>query len=169
MTQERVAAQLHHAAKDAHRVADERGLDQRTCVIADVTFNDPFTYTFVLKPVVQAIKEARELVGFAFRRWGLDDYLARLVISELVTNAQRVSTYEQHIVVRTYISDSRVPTVEVWDECEQLPVVKVARPTDIGGRGMFVVDRLVARWGTRPLEGGKVVWAELPGDKGTAS
>lgn len=165
MTQKRVAEQLHHAAKDAHRVADERGFDQGKCVIADVAVDDLFTYTLVLKPVVKAIKEARDLVGLAFRRWGLDDYLARLVTSELVTNAQRVSTHEQHIVVRTYISESRVPTVEVWDECEQLPVVKVASPTDIGGRGMFVIDRLVVRWGTRPLEGGKVVWAELPRDE----
>jgi hypothetical protein len=33
---------------------------------------------------------------------------------------------------------------------------------DEGGRGLFLVARLAARWGTRYKAEGKVIWAEQP-------
>ncbi|SDN82624.1 ATP-binding protein, partial [Streptomyces wuyuanensis] len=32
--------------------------------------------------------------------------------------------------------------------------------TDENGRGLFLVSQLSRRWGSRPIPGGKVVWAE---------
>ena len=34
-------------------------------------------------------------------------------------------------------------------------------PTSYGGRGMLLIDSVADRWGSLPLEAGKVVWALL--------
>ena len=33
---------------------------------------------------------------------------------------------------------------------------------EVGGRGLRIVEALAERWGSDPLDAGKVVWAELP-------
>lgn len=43
--------------------------------------------TIVIKADVAAIRQAREFVGLVFGTWGLTDYVARTVVSELATNA----------------------------------------------------------------------------------
>lgn len=123
---------------------------------------DPYIFTLVLKPVPEAIKEARDVIGFAFGHWGLKHYTARLVVSELVTNAMRASTDGQYIAVRAYLMDDGTPVIEVWDESDELPTPQAASLTDENGRGLFIIDAFVARWGTRPLvDGGKVMWAHF--------
>lgn len=123
--------------------------------------DDPFIFTLVLKAVPEAIKEARDLVGFAFGHWGLEDYVARTVASELVTNAVVHGSRDgQYVVARTYLLDGGLPVIEVWDQSGDVPVVQVAGADDEGGRGLFLMEQLVVRWGVRPLnEGGKVVFA----------
>ena len=34
--------------------------------------------------------------------------------------------------------------------------------TDEGGRGLYLVDQLATRWGSRPTKDGKAVWFEVP-------
>ena len=34
--------------------------------------------------------------------------------------------------------------------------------TDEGGRGLYLVDQLATRWGSRPTQDGKAVWFEIP-------
>ncbi|WP_067456548.1 ATP-binding protein [Actinomadura macra] len=130
-------------------------------------------FVLVLKPVPEACKEARDLVGFAFLHWGLEDYTARLVVSELITNAVRASAAGQHIVVRVLLADGETPTIEVWDQSGEMPTVQAAGPAEETGRGLFLVEQLVRSWGTRPLaEGGKITWARLhavPVDGGEGS
>jgi hypothetical protein len=124
-------------------------------------------FMVVLKPVPEATKEGRDLIEFAFGSWGLDTYTPRLVVSELVTNAVRVSPEGRYVVVRAHLN-AGVPTIEVWDGSDEPPVLRTGDVTDEGGRGLFIVDLLCVRWGVRPCtEGGKVVWAELPRDGGS--
>ncbi|MFD5747910.1 ATP-binding protein [Streptomyces sp. NPDC127033] len=33
---------------------------------------------------------------------------------------------------------------------------------DTGGRGLVIVDALCEKWGVRPRDPGKTVWAQLP-------
>jgi hypothetical protein len=33
---------------------------------------------------------------------------------------------------------------------------------DEGGRGLYLVDQLASRWGSRPTTDGKAVWFEIP-------
>jgi len=54
--------------------------------------------------------------------------------------------------------------VEVFDPDLRLPRIRSAGETDEGGRGLYLVDQLATRWGSRPTRDGKAVWFELPID-----
>ena len=52
--------------------------------------------------------------------------------------------------------------VEVFDTDLRLPRIRAAGESDEGGRGLYLVDQLATRWGSRPTKDGKAVWFELP-------
>jgi hypothetical protein len=52
--------------------------------------------------------------------------------------------------------------VEVFDADLRLPRIRSALETDEGGRGLYLVDQLATRWGSRPTNDGKAVWFEIP-------
>ncbi len=52
--------------------------------------------------------------------------------------------------------------VEVFDADLRMPRIRSAEETDEGGRGLYLVDHIAGRWGTRPTKKGKVVWFEMP-------
>ena len=52
--------------------------------------------------------------------------------------------------------------VEVFDPDLRLPRIRTAGDTDEGGRGLYLVDQLATRWGSRPTPEGKAVWFEMP-------
>jgi len=52
--------------------------------------------------------------------------------------------------------------VEVFDNDLRLPRIRSAAETDEGGRGLYLVDQLATRWGSRPTRDGKAVWFEMP-------
>jgi len=52
--------------------------------------------------------------------------------------------------------------VEVFDNDLRLPRIRSAGETDEGGRGLYLVDQLATRWGSRPTRDGKAVWFEMP-------
>ena len=52
--------------------------------------------------------------------------------------------------------------VEVFDHDLRLPRIRSAGETDEGGRGLYLVDQLATRWGSRPTRDGKAVWFEMP-------
>ncbi|MFD9282149.1 ATP-binding protein [Streptomyces mirabilis] len=65
----------------------------------------------------------------------------------------------------------QVLTCEVSDTNPCTPRPRRARTMDESGRGLFLVTNLSRRWGSRPIPGGKVVWAEqnLPHTSGLRS
>ncbi len=54
--------------------------------------------------------------------------------------------------------------VEVFDPDLRLPRLRTALATDEGGRGLYLVEQLATRWGSRPTPEGKAVWFEIPLD-----
>ncbi|MEU8346104.1 Histidine kinase-like ATPase domain-containing protein [Actinomadura meyerae] len=117
--------------------------------------------TILLEPNENAPALARDFLAGLFREWGsADDYMARLVVSELVTNAWRHG--EGKIILRVF-RDVRpdLAVIEVWDQGDGLPVVGQEDFEATSGRGLLLVSQLVHSWGTRPIaEGGKIVWAK---------
>lgn len=128
-----------------------------------MTASAPEIPTRVLDATDEAPRHARRFVAEQFREWGIaDDYLGRLMVSELVTNAYLHG--EGPIIVRVFQDgrDGRV-TIEVWDAGEEQPLIQPEDETEISGRGLWLLSELVHAWGVRPTkEGGKVTWATLP-------
>ncbi|QKW39652.1 ATP-binding protein [Actinomadura sp. NAK00032] len=115
----------------------------------------------VLDPSDEAPAKARRYLTDRFHELGhADDFVGRLVFTELVTNSYRhVGT--GHIVVRVF-ADVREPltVIEVWDESSSLPILQSEDHYAECGRGLQLMAELVHDWGVRPLnEEGKVVWA----------
>jgi hypothetical protein len=54
--------------------------------------------------------------------------------------------------------------VEVFDADMRLPRIRSAEENDEGGRGLYLVEQLATRWGSRPTRNGKAVWFEMPID-----
>ena len=54
--------------------------------------------------------------------------------------------------------------VEVFDADMRLPRIRTAEESDEGGRGLYLVEQLATRWGSRPTDEGKAVWFEVPLD-----
>jgi serine phosphatase RsbU (regulator of sigma subunit)/anti-sigma regulatory factor (Ser/Thr protein kinase) len=59
---------------------------------------------------------------------------------------------------------SSVVWVEVFDADMRLPRIRSAEENDEGGRGLYLVEQLATRWGSRPTRNGKAVWFEMPID-----
>ncbi|MGW0765713.1 SpoIIE family protein phosphatase [Streptomyces sp. NPDC002676] len=122
----------------------------------------PLRETWTVWRVPQAVGHARRFTRRTLRAWGVSpDTLdtALLVVSELVTNAL-VHTGGQ---VRLDLSlvNHRL-RLAVADTSPRSPV----KPTSIGweatgGRGILLVEAVSAAWGTVPVSGGKLVWADL--------
>ncbi|MEV0661261.1 ATP-binding protein [Actinomadura luteofluorescens] len=121
----------------------------------------PEVAPLVLEPSDEAPGKARRYLIDRFRELGHgDDFVGRLVVTELVTNSYK-HVGVGHIVVRVF-PDGREPltVIEVWDESRALPVVQGEDDDAEGGRGLLLLSELVHDWGVRPLnEEGKVVWA----------
>lgn len=110
-----------------------------------------------------SVKVARDWVEEVLTCSGQDAYVAKVVVSELVTNVLR-HTGSATATVRVVAAD-RGTVVEVFDDCDVLPVAGSAEPLDEGGRGLAMMGALVKEWGAQPVAGGgKAVWALLPGD-----
>ena len=85
---------------------------------------------------------------------------AELLTSEIVTNVVKHAGGMITIVVEC---DARKLSVAVADDSPDQPVVRRSATTDLGGRGMQLVDRLAARWGCKPRADGtgKIVWFRI--------
>lgn len=117
--------------------------------------------TLVLDSTDRAPALAREFLAAQFREWGSpDDYVGRLVVCELVTNAYQHGAGP--IIVRVFRDPhADLAVIEVWDRGEGLPVVGPEDFAAMSGRGLLLLSQLVRAWGTRPItEGGKIVWAK---------
>ena len=117
--------------------------------------------TIELPPAPTSPAQARGFICDSLERWGAHDLteLARLLVSELVTNA--VFHAHSSVEVRARLERDRV-RIEVRDDDPNPPAPRHAEPWEATGRGLFLVDELARRWGAHPAEPrGKVVWFEL--------
>ncbi|MET8509255.1 SpoIIE family protein phosphatase [Streptomyces sp. NPDC004787] len=105
----------------------------------------------------EVVAQARALAVRQLARWGLDGLadVTELIVSELVTNAVR---YGLPPLSLRLLRDREL-ICEVTDGSSTTPHMRLAEPTDEGGRGLFLVMHLADRWGTRFAARGKTIWA----------
>ena len=108
-----------------------------------------------------AVPAARRFLAGVLHSWRLSELTggdAELLTSELVTNAVNHGQSPFSVIVRY---DGRHARVEVGDGSRALPHVRISSAHELGGRGVYLVDRLSARWGVQETVDGKRVWFEL--------
>ncbi len=114
--------------------------------------------TFPANP--EEASRARQFVTATLETWGDGPAVDAVVmaVNELVINV--VSHAKSSVTLRL----RRLPrtiVAEVEDNDSHLPRRMAASLFDEGHRGLTIVSVLSARWGTRVVHGGKVVWAEF--------
>jgi anti-sigma regulatory factor (Ser/Thr protein kinase) len=128
--------------------------------------------TLHLNPALRAPRAARAFVAETLTAWNVqadEVEAARLVVSELVTNAVLHAPESPTISVGLRLTD-RAVRVLVTDGGLDEPEHR-AQPdpgTAEAGRGVWLVDAFADRWGTE-TDGreGKTVWCELRADTTT--
>ncbi|MFI0982249.1 ATP-binding protein [Streptomyces sp. NPDC021093] len=131
------------------------------------TPNDEDTVVLRWGYAPRAVGLAREELRKTLAGWGLTtlEDPAALILSELLTNAQRYGRapgreIETRFARLTGGAGGGV-RVEVHDASPCLPHAREAAPDECEGRGLFLVSLLADRWGVTDRNGpGKQVWAE---------
>ncbi|MGW0694927.1 SpoIIE family protein phosphatase [Streptomyces sp. NPDC002738] len=110
------------------------------------------------------VADARKVTTQQLAEWGLGElaFTTELVVSELVTNAIRYAGGP----IGLRLIRERGLVCEVSDPSNTQPRLRRARATDEGGRGLFLVAQLTARWGSRYGRSGKTIWTEQPLQQG---
>ncbi len=113
-----------------------------------------------LRPVPASAAQARRFVGETLGAWGHDALAeaARLLVSELVTNAVLHARTDVEVVVRR---TGRGVRVDVHDHSAVTPVMRRYQDEAMTGRGLALVEELAGRWGVDRNGDGKAVWFEL--------
>lgn len=127
-----------------------------------------------LCPAPSSARAARDFTAAVLCAWGLADVLpdARLVVSELVTNALRYGTAAARLPAP---SSPRPPPIrlrllhqppalrcEVTDPSSIMPTHLAPDDDAEIGRGLCLIAAISHQWGATPLPaGGKCVWADL--------
>jgi hypothetical protein len=117
-----------------------------------------------LASLLSAPSYGRLLVQRSLRAWGIEHMTdeARLVTSELLTNAVKSSAELTTIQIRLVVLGGTSLIIEVRDCDPEPPILKDAATDNEDGRGLMIVDALSERWGYyHPTHRSKAVWAEL--------
>ncbi|MFI6700256.1 ATP-binding protein [Streptomyces sp. NPDC050509] len=112
-----------------------------------------------------SVPEARHHVQALLRQWRLGCLIedVSLVATELTTNVvQHARGTGDFFDIALRCRDS-VLILEVSDSFRwKMPELMKPGDDDTGGRGLVIVDSLCEKWGVRPRDPGKTVWAHLP-------
>ncbi|MGA5265775.1 ATP-binding protein [Streptomyces lydicamycinicus] len=111
---------------------------------------------------VRAPSRARRLVREQLARWELNELAdtTELLVSELVTNALAHGCGPIRLCM-SLSCQNRTLRCAIVDACPALPRLSLTQQDEEHGRGLFLLDRLAARWGSRRTAVGKTVWFEV--------
>lgn len=126
----------------------------------------PYTPPQRLWPATpNGVHKARHKLVTMLAEWGLSELAedAGLVLSELMTNAQRHARVPGRQIGTNFYPVSAGIVVEVHDASAERPTPVQAGDADEQGRGLAIVEAVTdGQWGVTDREGpGKVVWAAI--------
>jgi anti-anti-sigma regulatory factor len=117
--------------------------------------------SLALEPVVGAARRSREMITEACVRWDVPELVgpACIVVTEMVNNVVAHAHTPMAVLLAQQGDAMRVA---VRDHSAYVPrFTGPVAPTSYGGRGLMLIDSVAERWGSLPLDSGKVVWAIL--------
>jgi Histidine kinase-like ATPase domain len=126
--------------------------------------------TCPLSPRPESVKVSRDFTRATLASWGMPALadVAKLVVSELVTNALRHGMASargpapDRPVRLKLLAQPPLVMCMVSDPGSDIPVLRDSGLAAESGRGLQVVDACSLRWGWHLLDGGgKIVWALL--------
>lgn len=150
--------ELHAQVQPPRGYGEPRAMDHP----AERDMRDPAprrSETFL--PLPAAVPAARRFVRDVLYSWGEPDaaWDAALIASELATNAV---THGDSPFRAILSRDDHTLRIEIQDAAPGSWGDPVTSVTDIGGRGVALVESIATSAGCEPLEDGKVAWAEIP-------
>jgi len=122
-----------------------------------------------IAPTPDRVPYVRQQVLRVLRLWKLQElaFTVELAINELVTNAVR---HARTPFTVTLAWDGQQLRGEVIDANPGRPLLQLDPGMDqLGGRGLFMVEQLVAHWGWRRHGQGKVVYFQVLPPRGGAT
>ncbi|GAA0542742.1 hypothetical protein GCM10010172_25260 [Paractinoplanes ferrugineus] len=159
-----LADRMQRSAGQGHLPVYAKVRQARVAIASRLPSNERTTLVLASEPDSPSL--ARDLVTRACLTWGLQDLLhpARLVMSELVTNAiehsgtsMRVTVSRRAAGIHLTVSDGSPVLPQMRKPARPRP----GHPLDDRGRGLRVVTVTADAWGALPARTGKVVWATL--------
>jgi anti-sigma regulatory factor (Ser/Thr protein kinase) len=157
----------------AHGLEPSSGVGPASRLDEPVPYPRPLRSYLELGALPTAVPCARLHANHLLWEWGMNELAStgELLVSELVTNAVKATAgHDDQAAVRLWLSgDSARVLIGVWDADPRPPAPKdlgeggTPDPQEEGGRGLFLVTALSARWDWYLTQepAGKVVWCEL--------
>jgi anti-sigma regulatory factor (Ser/Thr protein kinase) len=105
-----------------------------------------------------SVRAAREFVGDMLEPLGIESTVARIVTSELATNAVRHADTPFRVAVVVQPGTIRI---EVEDGAGAQKIA-TEMASDRTGRGLLIVETAATSWGVEHRGEKKAVWVELP-------
>jgi GAF domain-containing protein/anti-sigma regulatory factor (Ser/Thr protein kinase) len=138
------------------------GISEERITIEPVGTTGDGMSTLHLEPVVESTPLARHWVAAHLRDLPSEvTGSATLLTSELVTNA--VLHAATPMCVTLHVLPDRI-RIDVADGNPAFPSIKEYGREAATGRGLTLFDTLASNWGIQAVDGGKIVWFELPVD-----
>jgi anti-sigma regulatory factor (Ser/Thr protein kinase) len=162
---------VSEARKMSFETFVECGMDDDQAELACLLVSEVVTNVVLHTAAAPASRHelALEAVGFASISAGLDDWIDSPFNGDFGNGRGALAAARtQEFMVRIRKGRNSV-WVEVFDSDLRLPRIRVAGENDEGGRGLYLVEQLASRWGSRPTDEGKAVWFEMPIKAQTAS
>jgi PAS domain S-box-containing protein len=145
---------------EARRLANQTftawGMDECQADLACLLVSEVVTNVVLHAAVSPSPRHEFALESVAADPANVDDWAGSPLADDFIAPAGR-----REFTLRLRRGDSAI-WVEVFDPDLRLPRIRSAGENDEGGRGLYLVDQLATRWGSRPTQDGKAVWFEIP-------
>ncbi|HUC57253.1 MAG TPA: SpoIIE family protein phosphatase [Streptosporangiaceae bacterium] len=146
---------VSEARKIAFDMFMQCGMDDDQADLACLLVSEVVTNVVLHTAVAPAPRHEFAQSGRSGSSSGLDDWVDSPLTGDFV------SAEGQEFILRIRKGAESV-WVEVFDYDLRLPRIRMAGENDEGGRGLYLVDQLAERWGSRPTDEGKAVWFQMP-------
>ena len=159
-----VPIRVSEARKTAFDTFIECGMDDDQADLACLLVSE--VVTNVVLHTAAALGPRRDfafdVVGRSTVSGGIEDWIDSPFSEDLAAaHGSAGVSPDQEFLLRIRKGQTSV-WVEVFDSDLRLPRIRMAGENDEGGRGLYLVDQLAIRWGSRPTDEGKAVWFEMP-------